>query len=97
MRFFLRFWLQILGRIGLQLLLLRLADRRLVCNTFVLHGVGKERKGWLMGWVEKASFDRFNKLFVIFVSERNYQTLLTDRNLLVVVRESQSYVLPIIS
>lgn len=49
-----------------------------------------------MKWVEKASFDRLNKLFVISASERNYQTLLMDRNLLAVVQEPKSYVLPII-
>ena len=42
-------------------------------------------RGRLVEWVEKASFDRLNKLFVISASERNYQTLLTDRNLLAVV------------
>lgn len=49
-----------------------------------------------MEWVEKASFDRLNKLFVISTSERNYQTLMTDQNLLAVVQEPQSYVLPIL-
>ena len=33
---------------------------------------------------------------MISSSERHHQTLLTDRNLLVVVRESQSYIIPII-
>lgn len=47
--------------------------------------------------MEKASFDRLNKLFVIYTSERNYQTLMTDQNLLAVVQEPQSYVLPILS
>lgn len=47
--------------------------------------------------MENASFNRLNKLFVISTDEMNHQTLLTDRNLLVVVREPQSYVLPIIS
>lgn len=46
--------------------------------------------------MEKASFDRLNKLFVIFSSERHHQTLLIDQNLLVVVRESQLYILPIL-
>lgn len=47
--------------------------------------------------MEKASFDRLNKLFGISTSERHHQTLLIDQNLLVVVRESQSFVFPILS
>lgn len=49
-----------------------------------------------MEWVEKALFDPLNKLVVISISKRNYQTLLTDRNLLVVVWEPQPYVFPIL-
>lgn len=40
-----------------------------------------------MEWVEKASFDRLNKLFEISTNERNHQVLLMDGNLLAVVRE----------
>lgn len=47
--------------------------------------------------MEKTSFDRLNKLFVISSSKRHHQTLLTDWNLLVVVWESQSFILPILS
>ena len=43
--------------------------------------VDKERRGRLVEWVEKASFDRLNKLFEITLNERNYQTLLSARNL----------------
>lgn len=50
-----------------------------------------------MEWVEKAFFDWLNKLYVIYTNERHHQTLLTDRNLLSVVREPQPYVLPILS
>lgn len=46
--------------------------------------------------MEKAYFDRFNKLFVISTSQRHHHTLLTDRNLLAVAWESQPYVLPIL-
>lgn len=46
--------------------------------------------------MEKASFDQLNKLFGISASERHHQTLLIDQNLLAVVRESQSFVLPIL-
>ena len=42
--------------------------------------------------MEKASFDRLNKLFEITAVERHHQTLLTARNLLAVVREPQAYV-----
>lgn len=50
-----------------------------------------------MEWLEKASFDRLNKLFVISINEQNYQILLTYRNLLVVVQEPRPYILPILS
>lgn len=62
----------------------------------VLHAIGKKKRGRLVEWRNKASFDQLNKLFVIFASERDYQTLLTDQNLLVVVWELQSYVLSIL-
>ena len=42
--------------------------------------------------MEKASFDRLNKLFEIAAVERHHQTLLTARNLLAVVREPQPYI-----
>ena len=44
-----------------------------------------KKRGRLVEWVKKASFDQLNRLFVIFASERHHQTLLTDHNLLVVV------------
>lgn len=76
--------------------LLQFNDCRFAPNIFVLWDASKEIRGRLVEWVAKACFDRLNKLFVISTSERNYQTLLTNRNLLVVVREPQPYVLPII-
>lgn len=57
---------------------------------------GKEKRVRLVEWVEKASSDRLNKLFVISSSARHHQTLLTGKNLLAVVRESQSYIIPIL-
>ena len=54
--------------------------------------VGTSKRGRLVEWVEKASFDRLNKLFEITAAERHYQTLLIARNLLAVVREPQPYV-----
>lgn len=53
-------------------------------------------RGQLVEWVEKAPFDRLNKMFVITSDERNHQTLLSDQNLLAIVWEPQLYVFPII-
>ena len=50
----------------------------------------------MVEWVEKASFDRLNKLLEITVVERHYQMLLIARNLLAVVWEPQPYVLNIL-
>lgn len=44
--------------------------------------------------MEKASYDCLNKLFMISANERNYQILLTNWNLLAVVREPRLYILP---
>ena len=49
-----------------------------------------------MDWVEKASFACLNKLFEIDAKERHYKTLLSARNLMAVVRESQEYVVNIL-
>lgn len=49
-----------------------------------------------MEWVEKASFDRLNKLFEISAIERNQQVLLMDKNLLLVVMESKPFILHIL-
>ncbi|KAL6332099.1 hypothetical protein AAG906_020780 [Vitis piasezkii] len=57
---------------------------------------GTSNRGHLVEWVEKASFNCLNKLFEITAVERHYQTLLTARNLLAVVRETQSYVINIL-
>ena len=46
--------------------------------------------------MEKASFDRLNRLFEITAIERNYQTLFSAQNLLAVVREPQPYVLNVL-
>lgn len=59
-------------------------------------GVGKDKRGRLVKWVEKALFVHLNKLFKITASERNHQTLLSTWNLLAVIQEPQLYVLPII-
>ncbi|RVW19168.1 hypothetical protein CK203_093893 [Vitis vinifera] len=56
--------------------------------------VRKMRRGRLVEWVDKASFDRLNKLYVIFSNERNHETLLTKQNLLKLVQHSESYTVP---
>lgn len=61
-----------------------------------MYVTGNNKRSRLVEWVEKDSFDRLNKLFVIFSSERHHRTLLIDQNLLAVVRESQSYIIPIL-
>lgn len=68
--------------------------RLLTYSIFV--DASADRRGRLVTWVEKASFDRLNRLFEITVGERNYQTLISSRNLLVVFWESQSYILNIL-
>lgn len=78
-----------------------LACQKLVNPTRLLTysifaAVGADRRGRLVEWVEKASFNRLNILFEITVSERNYQTLLSSLNLPAVVRETQSYTLNIL-
>ncbi|RVW59600.1 hypothetical protein CK203_107442 [Vitis vinifera] len=55
---------------------------------------GKMRRGRLVEWVDKASFDRLNKLYVIFANEWNHETLLTKQNLLKLVQDFESYTVP---
>lgn len=55
--------------------------------------VGVDKRGHLVEWVGKASFNWLNRLFKIAASERNYQTLLSYRNLLVVGCTSSTYFL----
>ena len=54
----------------------------------------KRRRGQLVEWVDKTSFNRLNKLFMISTSERDHETLLTNQNLLSLVRDSQPYTVP---
>ncbi|KAL6319877.1 hypothetical protein AAG906_036948 [Vitis piasezkii] len=46
---------------------------------------GHDRRGQLVKWVEKVSFDRLNKFFEISSSKRNHQVLLTNNNMQTVV------------
>ncbi|XP_059598719.1 receptor-like protein EIX1 [Vitis vinifera] len=59
--------------------------------NYTLKIPGLELRGHLVDWVEKASFACVCKLFEIDPKERAYKTLLSARNLIVVVRESQEY------
>ncbi|RVX15686.1 hypothetical protein CK203_009087 [Vitis vinifera] len=61
-------------------------------TSLVADNAGTDKRGRVVEWVEKTSFDHLNKLFEITAAERHHQTLLTARNLLVVVREPQVYV-----
>ena len=61
-------------------------------TSLVADNAGTDKRGHVVEWVEKASFDRLNKLFEITTAERHHQTLLTARNMLTVVREPQSYI-----
>lgn len=46
--------------------------------------------------MEKASFDRLNKLFEISLVERNHQVLMRNKNLQTVVKKSKSFIVPIL-
>ena len=65
-------------------------------SHFVVINAGPELRGHLVDWVEKASFACVSKLFEIDAKERHYKTLFFARNLMVVVRESQDYVVNIL-
>ena len=62
----------------------------------MLKNAGPDRRGHVVEWVEKASFVHLNKLFEITTAERQQVTLLTARNLMAVVRESQEYIINIL-
>ena len=65
-------------------------------TPLVVDDAGPDKRGHVVEWVEKASFARLNKLFEITAAERHYETLLTTRNLLAVVWESQTYIINIL-
>lgn len=48
----------------------------------------------MVEWVDKTSFDRLNKLFVISARERNHETLLIEENLLKLVWDPKLYSAP---
>nr|CAN72094.1 hypothetical protein VITISV_009002 [Vitis vinifera] len=57
---------------------------------------GQNKRGKLVEWVEKASFDRLNRLFEIAAVERSCEMLLSAQNLRSVMKEPQPYVLNIL-
>ncbi|RVX15456.1 hypothetical protein CK203_009050 [Vitis vinifera] len=57
---------------------------------------GLDKRGKLVEWVEKTSFDRLNRLFEIAAAERSCETLLSTQNLRSVTQEPQPYVLNIL-
>ena len=56
----------------------------------------KDKRGKLVEWVEKAMFDRLNRLFEIAAVERSCETLLSAQNLRLVIQEPQPYMLNIL-
>ena len=65
-------------------------------TPLVAYNAGLDKKGHVVKWVENGSFARLNKLFEIATAERHYETMLTARNLLAVVQESQAYIINIL-
>ena len=59
-------------------------------------GAGKNRRGRLVHWVEKASLEKIRQLLEISEQERHYEVLLTPKNLANVRRNLTLYSLPII-
>ena len=59
-------------------------------------GVGKNWRGRLVEWVEKASLEKIRRLLEVSERECHYKVLLTSKNLANVRRNSAPYSLPII-
>lgn len=45
--------------------------------------------------MKKASFTRLNKLFKIYASKRNHKVLLSDKNLLTLINDPKSFIIPV--
>ena len=69
---------------------------RVLLTSFTFLSAGQEKRGKLVEWVEKASFDRLNSLFEIAATERSCETLLSAQNLRSVMKEPHPYVLNIL-
>ena len=65
-------------------------------TSLVADNAGTDKRGRVVEWVEKASFDILNKLFEIAAGERSCQTLLSVQNLRLVTQEPELYVLHIL-
>ena len=57
---------------------------------------GKSRRGKLVNWVEKASFEKIQRLLEISEPERHHEILLTAKNLRDLSRSPFPYTIPII-
>nr|CAN83379.1 hypothetical protein VITISV_040726 [Vitis vinifera] len=54
---------------------------------------GKERRGHIVKWVEKALFARLNKLFEIDAIEWAYKVLFLDKNMLALIGSPKSFII----
>ena len=70
----------------------------LCVRTLLLYAAcaGKIRRGKLVNWVEKASFEKIRKLLEIFEQERHHEVLLTLKNLDDLSHNPAPYSVPII-
>lgn len=59
-------------------------------------GIGKDKRGHLVEWVEKTSFTQLNKLFKIDTFEWNHKVLLSNNNLLALINETKLFIIPIL-
>ena len=60
---------------------------RVLLTSFTFSSAGQEKRGKLVEWVEKASFDPLNRLFEIVATERSCETLLSAQHLRSVMKE----------
>ena len=57
----------------------------------------KDKQGHLVEWVEKSYFTCLNKLFEIDQAERSHFVLLKEKNLKVVLKHLNSFMIPVFS
>lgn len=58
-----------------------------------MSNASKENQGRLVEWVENASFARINKLFEINAAERAHNVLLLDKNLQVLIKNPNLFII----
>ena len=68
----------------------------LIIIIFFFFCAGKNRRGRLVNWVEKASFKKIYKLRKISERERHHEILLSTRNLRELSRGPSPYIIPVI-